>query len=102
MSPEERKRLPLNALMLKAMHDRERLSGPGPSSASTAKASGESDYELSGGGLSPSERQTLLRAAHFSRFAAASYGVLGNFGHLTEIVAKEAGMPPPNLVVMRR
>lgn len=89
MSPEERKRLPLNALMLKAMHDRERL-------VAAAETNGGSRADLA-----PADREIVRKASRFARFAAASYGVLGNLGHMTAIVAKEPGMPPPDLTMNR-
>lgn len=90
MSPEETKRLPLNALMLKAMHDRERLE-----EVAAAKAG-----DVRPADLDARDRETILKAVHFLRFAGASYGMLGYLGRMKALVAEETakGVPPPDLV----
>lgn len=160
MSAEEGKRLPFNALMVKAMHDRDRLEAAerapvdkaaGAAGAVAARGMGGAEDggmlpgvekgvgsgrgagagggamvvletpaarkcikndpaigvnympdNVYGGGadaLAPSDRETVRRAAHYSRFAAASYGVVAD--HLRAIVAKEADLPPADLFMNR-
>lgn len=90
MSPEETKRLPLNALMLKAMHDRERLEETAVSKAGDGRSAD----------LDARDRETVLKADHFLRFAGASYGMLGYLGRMKALVTEETakGVPPPDLV----
>lgn len=57
---------------------------------------------VAGGGsdlLAASDREAVRRAAHFSRFAAASYGVVAD--HLRAVVAKKADLPPAGLLMNR-
>ena len=84
ISAEEGKRLPLNFLMVKAMHDRELLA-----STRTGKRKTRDCRPLG-----PRDRRILQRSAHYARFAAASYdGVIDTMKELAE----QDILPPPNL-----
>lgn len=88
ISADEGKRLPLNFLMVKAMHDRERL-------ASTRAGKRKSRHSSR---LAPRDRRILRRSAHYARFAAASYdGIMDTMKELTE----EDVLPPPDLFSKR-
>lgn len=83
MSAEERQRLPLNLLVLKALHDRSNV-------RRTEEFSERHIWK---------DREILLKAARFSAFAAASYGALANIGHMKNIVAKEGTMCPSHVLM---
>ena len=83
MTPEESRRLPVNLLMLKAMHDREVVEAKHP-------------YLHTSDRLDRKDRAIIARAAHFSKFATAAYGIIGNLPRLQAIVTKEASIPPPD------
>lgn len=85
ISAEEGKRLPLNFLMVKAMHDRELLM-----STRTGKRKSRDSCRR----LGPRDRRILQRSAHYARFAAASYdGVIDTMKELAE----QDIFPPPDL-----
>eukprot|EP00752_Nemacystus_decipiens_P015850 g14160.t1 len=85
LSAEEGKRLPLNFLMVKAMHDRELL---------TSTRTGKRKTRDSCRPLGPRDRRILQRSAHYARFAAASYdGVMDTMKEL----ADQGIFPPPDL-----
>ena len=83
MTPEESQRLPMNLLMMKAMHDRELL-----------EAKDDAVYHLD-----REDRKVVVRAAHFSTFATAAYGVVGNLKRLQAMVIEEASISPPALMI---
>ncbi|CAM9900340.1 unnamed protein product [Ectocarpus sp. 6 AP-2014] len=88
ISAEEGKRLPLNFLMVKAMHDRQLLARR----SRTAKTSARNRPRVD---LSPRDRRTLRKSAHYARFAAASYD--GVVDTVKEILAEGDTLPPPDL-----
>ncbi|CAM9689261.1 unnamed protein product [Ectocarpus fasciculatus] len=88
ISADEGKRLPLNFLMVKAMHDRQLLA----QRSRTAKASARNRPRAD---LSPRDRRTLRKSAHYARFAAASYD--GVVDTVKEILAEGDTLPPPDL-----
>lgn len=92
LSADEKTRFPVNLLVLKAMHDRERLA---TLAASVVVVGGDTSDDDT---LDASDREAMAKAAHFSSFAAAAYGVMGNFAKLKELVAKEESMPPAELL----
>lgn len=88
ISADEGKRLPMNFLMVKAMHDRELLV-----STRTGKRKTRNSNRLG-----PRDRRILRRSAHYARFAAASYdGVIDTMKELAE----EDILPPPDLFSKR-
>lgn len=88
ISADEGKRLPLNFLMVKAMHDRELL---------VSTRTGKRKTHISRR-LRPMDRRILQRSAHYARFAAASYdGVIDTMKELAE----EDIFPPPDLFSQR-
>lgn len=89
ISAEEGKRLPLNFLMVKAMHDRELLATTTRTGKRTARNRGRA-------GLSPRDRTILRRSAHYARFAAASYD--GVVDTVKDLVAEGDASRPPNLL----
>lgn len=95
LSVDEQKHLPGNLLMLKAMHDRERLATPAAAAGATTSEASESCDD---GTLDAADREVVAKAAQFSSFAAAAYGVVMDFATLKEIVAKEASIPPHELL----
>lgn len=87
ISSDESTRLPLNFLMVKAMHDRELMM----MKTRTKRKSGLHDKSRAGDRLSPRDQRMLRRSAHFARFAAASYdGFLDNIKEIIENEASEA------------
>ncbi|CAM9729332.1 unnamed protein product [Ectocarpus sp. 4 AP-2014] len=88
ISADEGKRLPLNFLMVKAMHDRQLLARR----SRTAKTSARNRPRVD---LSPRDRRTLRTSAHYARFAAASYD--GVVDTVKEILAEGNTLPPPDL-----
>ncbi|CAM9575475.1 unnamed protein product [Pylaiella littoralis] len=89
ITAEESKRLPLNFLMVKAMHDRQLLTTTRTGKKRTARNRGRA-------GLSPRDRKVLQRSAHFARFAAASYD--GVVDTVKDLVAEGEVSRPPNLL----
>lgn len=84
ISAEEGKRLPLNFLMVKAMHDRELLLSTGRGKRKTRD----------GRRLGARDRRILQRSAHYARFAAASYDGLTD---TMKVLADAGVVPPPEL-----
>lgn len=102
ISSDEGKRLPLNFLMVKAMHDRELLASSSSSSSSrAAKRTAHDGNPRDGRGrnLSPRDRRILRRSAHYARFAAASYDSFVDT--VKELAADEDALPPPDLLSKR-
>lgn len=75
--------MPVNLLVLKAMHDREVVEAKHP-------------YLHTSDRLDHKDRVIIARAAHFSKFATAAYGIMGNLPRLQAIVTKETSIPPPD------
>ncbi|CAM9535125.1 unnamed protein product [Scytosiphon promiscuus] len=93
MSTDQSTRLPLNFLMVKAMHDRELM----VTRTRAKRKSALHDKSRGGDRLSPRDQRMLRRSAHFARFAAASYD--GFLDNVQEIVADEAVEElPPDLL----
>lgn len=91
ISTEEGKRLPLNFLMVKAMHDRELLA--------TTRTGKRTARNRGRAVLSPRDRIILRRSAHYARFAAASYD--GVVDTVKDLVAEGDASRPPNLLYQR-
>lgn len=92
ISADEGKRLPLNFLMVKAMHDRQLLAQRSRTAKTSARNRPRAD-------LSPRDQRTLRRSAHYARFAAASYD--GVVDTVKEILAEGDTLPPPDLFAKR-
>ena len=100
MSADEGKRLPLNFLMVKAMHDRQLLASKRAAKRTARNGNGIGNpRDGQGRKLSPRDRRILQRSAHYARFAAASYDSFVDT--VKELSADEGALPPPDLLSKR-
>ncbi|CAM9551556.1 unnamed protein product, partial [Discosporangium mesarthrocarpum] len=100
LTEDEWARLPINVLMLKALQDRQLLL------KDCATSSGHENSHAREGGkqhdpLESEDLKIVAEAEHFSRFAMAAYGVIGNLDELKAMVCREGKVPPPDALRSR-
>lgn len=91
MSADEKRRHPVNLLVLRAMHDRERMAA---AAAQEAMENGNTAKSNPRETLESEDRGILTRAARFAGFAAAAYTVSESVATLKRLVAKQNSTPP--------